>query len=92
MSAVLVPSEGSILTKKSTADNAYQSPLLKLPQEIKDLIYVFVCGGNLLHLKFDSGVPHAHAKFRHYKCLSKTTEDEAQASFDYSISQSFDNL
>ena len=88
-SSVLVRQANLKLTDDRMAFNA-QSHLLKLPQEIKDHIYVLVCGGNLLHLDFGSSVPYI--QFRHMKCLSKATEEDAQASFDASVSPWFDEV
>lgn len=73
------------------ASNA-QSILLRLPQEIKDHIYVLVCGGELLHFKFAPSVSKSKVQFRHAKCLSKTTKEDAQASFDASKSPWFDEV
>lgn len=69
-----------------------QSLLLKLPQEIKDHIYVLVCGGNLLHFNFASPMSQRYIDTRlsHVKCLSQATEEDAQASFDTSKSPWFD--
>ncbi len=84
-----------ILTDRSTTSNA-QSPLLKLPQEIKDQIYVLVCGGNLLHImeanKSRCSNLVYHFALRHVKCVSRTTEEEAQASFEASKSPWFDEV
>ena len=70
------------------ASNA-QSLLLRLLQEIKDHIYVLVCGGDLLHSKFASSM--SNAQVRHVKCLSKATEEDAQASYHASKSLWFDD-
>ena len=83
-----------ILTDGSTTSNA-QSRLLKLPQEIKDQIYVLVCGGNLLHFEWAWEIPRSdlsESNLRHVKCLSRTTEEEAQASFEASKSPWFDEV
>lgn len=86
MSGVLISQKRSILMNDSTANNC-QSLLLKLPQEIKDRIYEFVCGGELLHFRFASkSKAHSQDKLCHHKCLSKTTEEDAQANFDASES------
>ena len=77
-----------MLTDESTASNC-RSLLLKMPQEIKDQIYVLVCGGNLLHINFSWNV-RIQRDFSHFKCESKTTEEDAQASFDNSTSPWFD--
>ena len=82
----------SILKNESTANNC-QSLLLKLPQEIKNRIYDLVCGGELLHFRFaPKSKAHSQDKLCHYKCVSKTTEEDAQASFDASESPWFDDL
>lgn len=91
-SDVLISPRSSILTDESTANNG-QSLLLKLPQEIKDRIYEFVCGGELLHFRFAlESEAHSQDKLCHHKCLSKTTEEDAQANFDASESPWFDDL
>ena len=77
------------LTGHSTMRNA-QSLLLRIPQEIKDHIYVLVCGGDLLHIKFAPGLLNLDGKFCHSKCLSTRTEEEAQKSFDASTWPWFD--
>lgn len=72
----------SILTDESPANDC-QSLLLKLPQEIKDKIYELVCGGELLH--FHSALrleAHSQDKLCHYECVSRTTEEAFQASFN----------
>lgn len=51
---------------------------------------MLVCGGNLLHFDFGSSVPYV--QFRHIKCPSKATEEDAQASFDASESPWFDEV
>ena len=66
-----------------------QSLLLRIPQEIKDHIYVLVCGGDLLHIELGPGW-HLDGKFCHSKCLATKTEEEAQKSFDASTSPWFD--
>lgn len=71
-----------MLTDGSAASNC-RSLLLKMPQEIKDQIYVLVCGGNLLHFNF---IWSERIEFCHFKCESRTTEEDAQASFDNSTS------
>lgn len=92
MSGVLIPPRSSILTNESTAHNC-QSLLLKLPQEIKGRIYELVCGGELLHFRFaPKSKAHFQDKLCHYKCVSKTTEEDAQASFDASESPWFDDM
>ena len=77
------------LTDHSTMKNA-RSLLLRIPQEIKDYIYLLVCGGNLLHIEIASGLLDPGIKFRHSKCLSTKTEQDAQRSFDASTSPWFD--
>ncbi len=47
---------------------------------------MLVCGGNLLHFTW------GYNKFRHVKCVSRTTEEEAQASFEASESPWFDEV
>ena len=79
------------LTHHSTVKNA-QSLLLRIPQEIKDHIYVLVCGGNLLHIELASGLLPLSVKFCHSKCLSTKTEKDAQKSFDASTSPWFDEV
>ena len=88
---IFVPRAGLKLTGESMASDS-QSLLLGLPKEIKNHIYVLVCGGDLLHIKFASGVSKPKVQFRHAKCLSKTTEEDAQASFDTSTSPWFDEV
>ena len=68
-----------------------QSLLLRIPQEIKDRIYVLVCGGNLLHIRYTSG-SNPDTKFSHSKCLSTKTEQDAQRSFDASTSPWLDEV
>ncbi|KAM0799970.1 hypothetical protein BDR22DRAFT_973360 [Usnea florida] len=82
--------EGKQSTETITLKNA-QAPLLRIPQEIKDHIYVLVCGGNLLHIRIASG-NNPDIKFGHSKCLSTKTEEEAQKSFDASTSPWFDEV
>ena len=67
-----------------------QSLLLRIPQEIKDHIYILVCGGDLLHIKFAPGLLNLDGKFCHSKCLSTKTEEEAQKRFDASTWPWFD--
>ena len=73
------------------ASNA-QSLLLRLPQEIKNHIYVLVCGGDLLHFKFASSVSKPRVQFRHAKCLSTAMEEDTQTNFDSSKSPWFDEV
>lgn len=73
------------------ASNA-KSLLLRLPQEIKDHIYVLICGGGLFHVELDSSVSNPNFPFCQTQCLSKTTEEDAQASFDASKSPWFDEV
>lgn len=53
---------------------------------------MLVCGGDLLHFKFASSLPNPKLEFCHVKCLSKTTEEDSQASFDASKSAWFDEI
>ena len=69
-----------------------QSLLLRIPQEIKDHIYLLVCGGNLLHIETASGLLTPSINFCHSKCLSTRTEEDAQMSFDASTSPWFDEV
>lgn len=78
-----------MLTRGSTSSNS-QSRLLTLPRELRDQIYNLVCGSNILHFKFASSHPVRKGDLCHYICLSKVTEEEAQASFESSKSAWFD--
>ena len=79
------------LIDHSTMKNA-RSLLLSIPQEIKDRIYVLVCGGNLLHIEIASSLPNPDINFCHSKCLSTKTEEDAQRSFDASMSPWVDEV
>ena len=52
---------------------------------------MLVCGGNLLHITIAPGL-NQNINFRHSKCLSTKTEEEAQKSFDASTSPWFDEV
>ena len=60
--------------------------MLRLPREIKDQIYNYVCGGNTLHIRFTSGGPYT------VLCRSELTEQAAQAGFDSSQSRWIDDV
>ena len=92
--ATSVPSPGSFqghADKNSTTTNS-STPLLTLPQELKNRIYEFVLGGNLLHitrdrLRFNRRVPHStkgaikEQRFSHQICCSQISEEEAHRQF-----------
>ena len=72
--------------KNSITTNS-PTPLLTLPQEIKNRIYQFVLGGNLLHitrdrLRFKRRVAHStkgaikEQRFTHQICCSQISEEE----------------
>ncbi|KAM0799971.1 hypothetical protein BDR22DRAFT_272788 [Usnea florida] len=76
--------------KGLTAINSARSPLLKLPQEIKDRIYQLVLGGNLLHIWRDSERDVIRStkgttkeqRFNHQICCSEISEDDAHHHFE----------
>lgn len=86
--------------KELTAINSARSPLLRLPQEIKDRIYQLVLGGNLLHIwrqqiksersniRSTKGAIREQC-FNHQICSSKVSEDEAYHYFEIEDSNNF---
>ena len=80
--------------------NSARSPLLRLPQEIKDRIYELALGGNLLHIWRDqieserSNIRSTKGaikeqRFAHQVCCSKISEDEAHHHFENEDSNDF---
>lgn len=58
-----------------------------LPQEIKNRIYYFVCGGQMVHiLQNDNDYNHAHGDWSvnltHAICIEPTSEEQIQKDFD----------
>lgn len=64
----------------SSAQHNASSPLLRLPLEVKNLIYKHAFGGQLVHIvqNPDEGA----AKFRNTICRAPISEEEAQENFD----------
>lgn len=64
----------------SSAQHNASSPLLRLPLEVKSLIYKYTFGGQLVHIvqNPDEGA----AKFRNTICRAPISEEEAQEKFD----------
>ena len=55
-----------------------ESPLLRLPVELKTRIYEYVCGGQTVHIDW------RHRRFHHHLCKTCLSEEEAQKEFDAS--------
>lgn len=55
-----------------------ESPLLRLPLELKTRIYELVCGGQTLHISRGDG------RLSHHLCRAKLSEEEIQEKFDTS--------
>ena len=58
-----------------------------LPQELKNRIYYYVCGGHMVHiLQVDCNHNHAHgkadAKLSHTLCIEPESEEQTQEYFD----------
>lgn len=58
-----------------TRENA-ESPLLRLPLELKTKIYEYVCGGQTVHIDW------RQPRFYHHLCKTSLSEEEAQKQFD----------
>lgn len=67
----------SAATKAIIQRNASTSPLLKLPGEIREMIFSLVVGHQLIHLLY---LP-TQGRFRHTVCTATTSEDEAYEEF-----------
>lgn len=63
----------------SSAQHNASSPLLKLPLEVKNLIYKYTFGCNLLHIIQDPD--GGAAKFKNTICCASISEEEAQENF-----------
>ena len=76
---------------RRVASNFLASPLLMMPQKIREIILAYIVGGQTVHVKF---VPHeeviqledlspvpisAPGVFRHTTCVAKETEWDAYA-------------
>ena len=64
----------------SSAQHNASTPLLRLPLEIKNQIYKYTFGGNLIHIiqKHDKD----GRTFKSYICCASISEEEAQENFD----------
>lgn len=60
-----------------TRENA-ESPLLRLPLELKTRIYEYVCGGQTVHIDWRD------PRLSHHLCRTHLSEEEAQKEFDAS--------
>ena len=55
---------------------------MRLPLEVKNLIYNYVFGGNLIHIEFRRFSKKVAISFRHIICPAPISEEEAQRNFD----------
>ncbi|CAD6579065.1 MAG: hypothetical protein ASARMPRED_008943 [Alectoria sarmentosa] len=62
------------------AQHNASSPLLRLPLEVKNLIYKYTFGGRLVHIV--QNPDERAAKFRNTICRAPISEEEAQENFD----------
>ena len=73
----------SIKADLTSAQHNASTPFLRLPLEIKYLIYNHAFGGNLIHIVNIAEVPHKGvAKFGNTICRAKISEEVAQKNFD----------
>ena len=73
----------SIKADLTSAQRNASTPFLRLPLEIKYLIYNHAFGGNLIHIVNIAEVPHKDvAKFGNTICRAKISEEVAQKNFD----------
>lgn len=68
---------------QSIKRNASTSPLLRLPGEIREIIFKYVIGGNLFHIKLYQGLykkntpARTNGKLRHEICVAEMSENKA---------------
>ena len=64
----------------SSAQHNASSPLLRLPLEVKNLIYEYTFGGNLIHITQDPD--EGATKFNNTICRALISEEEAEDNFN----------
>ncbi|KAL9076184.1 MAG: hypothetical protein Q9161_001231 [Pseudevernia consocians] len=74
-------------TFQAIAEHNASSLLLMLPQEVKNRIYHFVCGGHMVHiLQNDQNHVHVHGddsvELSHATCIEPLSEEQVQNEFD----------
>ncbi|KAI9722963.1 MAG: hypothetical protein M1812_001412 [Candelaria pacifica] len=72
----------SAATKKVMRSNAYGSPLLKLPPEIRNYIYELVLGGQLVHIEYRSERRTVGRELFHRICGSTESEQATYKLFN----------